>query len=680
MSSLDPNMSFRPLTVVPHEINPSEHTQKKGKIDLQIKSSNDEKPILLEAFKRSPANFFKTLSKENIKIQVETPEGKKQKVYVNIEKITDKLGITPDEIKTAKKKGKGVLENLLVKKARELTKTERPPSYEKPRANTDAKTFVPSEAALDSLPESEADLPPFPSMGSDDDLFPQVGPEDFFPEGLAFPDDEDFFDEPDSIIEEKPSPEKQAEMQRDREIIGNYSRILKELGEMDPNQSLITNDQELFALMNTITAAVKRFHGKTEIGTHETKGQEDIKFRVTYDPKAAEGEKVKLLAVKKFIGIGTFGIAYRTVYVLTKQESVEKESYINYKFMAKFVKAKIADPIFRPFDGILRGFVGNPTAETLSICLKKLEEMHNPNAKKVAAILNELIQKPEADVRAEATNLMDLNLEGKVWGIQEIPSETEHTVQQIVPSGPAGATGKMVVRSVLYDGDYHSHIKSVEIDRSEAGKVKEKKQCLYEAFQLIAGLAYAHSKNYIHGDIKPENIFVKKTGVTQNGVEIVNLAIADWAGAKRIGETSGPSVYTPGFCTTADRDLAKLAANIDQQAADVYALGKTILIRILGREFDLLSTEDSTKRSDNLTKMKDDLGYSEKFINLLQEMIADEPEDRSDILDLLGELIDIIKAEAPEVAALIYQQLNSEEFANSEIKDEFREFAPPQET
>lgn len=589
------------LDLPPHSLavtNDINETTHKKETRLQIQSCyTDESPVSLAASKLTWYNFpLLLLSKKNIKLIVKNPKGKDEKIYVHINTITKKLGLTLKDIKAVKTKKR--LEKLLFEHADKVTAHAR------------------EQKAL--------------------------------------------------------------------EITKNYERILAEIESIDPDEKFqgISTDE----LMTVIKTSVEVFHASGSKTFETTDSTSEIKFHVTYDPAAQIDERVRLTR-RIFLGKGSFGKAYHKLDFHTKDQRVEKEVYINYKSIAKDLKEVVdafksssanIDYILQ----IITPFIDSkpPNAEALAVCLAALIELEDEGdeiAQIILSHVNNKLKVPEQDLQFEARNLANLNANGKVWGLQEIPPTKEHTVQPIIPAAKTkkgkmkvpSVKGKMVVpkkivESILYDGNYLAYIHYIK--KADRGNSQEKTKCLYEAFQLLAGLAYAHSIGCIHGDIKPENIFYNHSDIeTKDGVKLPTLAISDWGGARQIGlDPRGPNTFTTEYSTQQDRTLAREPPHKDQQKMDIYAIGLTIAARIIGKR----PGEKKCSIEDALTKIKE-FGFPDKLFALLASMMKENQKDRPTAEQALKELNAVISETNPELAKIIYQQLDREKPANEAYKE-----------
>lgn len=85
---------------------------------------------------------------------------------------------------------------------------------------------------------------------------------------------------------------------------------------------------------------------------------------------------------------------------------------------------------------------------------------------------------------------------------------------------------------------------------------------------VVSGLLAIHSKNFVHGDIKTENIFAHAGA---NGLE---FALGDLEFTHQVGPKNAPRLYAYGTPALTAPEVF-LAGPIDEKAAEIWAAGKT---------------------------------------------------------------------------------------------------------
>lgn len=113
-------------------------------------------------------------------------------------------------------------------------------------------------------------------------------------------------------------------------------------------------------------------------------------------------------------------------------------------------------------------------------------------------------------------------------------------------------------------------------------------------FQILSAVNYIHSRNILHGDIKPENIFFKKTGDDRIPIRVI---LGDFGGAdgkfcnnKQLIMTSRYSLpYLPPDVARNEYFDSDYTYNL---SADIWALGVTFYELIMGFELRSMEFED----------------------------------------------------------------------------------------
>jgi serine/threonine protein kinase len=134
---------------------------------------------------------------------------------------------------------------------------------------------------------------------------------------------------------------------------------------------------------------------------------------------------------------------------------------------------------------------------------------------------------------------------------------------------------------------------------------------LWMVRQAAQGLAALHLASWIHGDVKPENLFVSKLG----HVTVLDLGFARPMGTRSNGEFFG----TPRYAAPELIDSGETTASA---AADIFALGSVLL--------KLIAWTGPTVRNP------ESLGA---VAELVSEMIATAPVDRPSAKDVASRLL-----------------------------------------
>ena len=132
--------------------------------------------------------------------------------------------------------------------------------------------------------------------------------------------------------------------------------------------------------------------------------------------------------------------------------------------------------------------------------------------------------------------------------------------------------------------------------------------------QAARGLAAAHARNIIHGDVKPENIMVREDG---------QVKLLDFGLARRIGPGEADAAITlgsPGYMSPEQMHGVSLTA-----ATDVFSLGLVLRELAAGRH----AVEDSAWRRQVPNR---------RLAALLEAMLRNEPQRRPGAADVADRL------------------------------------------
>jgi len=155
--------------------------------------------------------------------------------------------------------------------------------------------------------------------------------------------------------------------------------------------------------------------------------------------------------------------------------------------------------------------------------------------------------------------------------------------------------------------------------------------------QVCLAVSYAHSKNIIHHDIKPDNILIGKFG---------QVFLCDWGIALRSKNDTQPPLDlrikgTPGFLAP------EVLENKDGESLDIYSLGCLLYFILSGRVpiENKSNIEDYLKEliSDNSIPLKDACKYDvpESLIRIYEKCCRPLPEDRYQSVSEIIEDIDL---------------------------------------
>ena len=202
----------------------------------------------------------------------------------------------------------------------------------------------------------------------------------------------------------------------------------------------------------------------------------------------------------------------------------------------------------------------------------------------------------------------------------------------------------------LYDigEDRGHHFFGMELIDGESAQDRldrEGKLSLDWALHIVRGVAealkYAHERQIIHRDIKPDNIMLTKDG----HVKLADLGLAKKVGGDTVGVTqTGAGMGTPYYMAP---EQAEDAAHVDHRA-DIYALGITLLHLLTGKR----PYDGDSAYSIIIAHVNKPLPSGEQLGTallagveaLIQKMCAKSPEERYQDHDSL--LADLERAQA----------------------------------
>lgn len=147
---------------------------------------------------------------------------------------------------------------------------------------------------------------------------------------------------------------------------------------------------------------------------------------------------------------------------------------------------------------------------------------------------------------------------------------------------------------------------------------------------VIRALMKLHSHNIIFGDLSPGNIIVDP--------ETLNIKFVDFEGSSEVGIDPPDNVLTPGFASK-ERDARAYIRFTD----DHYALGCVMAFLLL--PITQLSDIEPLKISDFLHEIQTDIGLPAEFIEVIQELISEEPKSLEHYQKILeGASMDLLKS------------------------------------
>jgi serine/threonine protein kinase len=141
--------------------------------------------------------------------------------------------------------------------------------------------------------------------------------------------------------------------------------------------------------------------------------------------------------------------------------------------------------------------------------------------------------------------------------------------------------------------------------------------------QAAAALGYAHKKNIIHRDVKPENLLLTKEGV----IKVADLGLAKWIGDESTMTQSGWVLGSPHYISP---ERLRDAQTVDPRS-DVYSLGATLYHLLTGRipyegSPPVVMSMHLHAPLPNPREANPNLDYD--ICDILQRMMSKDPADR----------------------------------------------------
>jgi len=155
------------------------------------------------------------------------------------------------------------------------------------------------------------------------------------------------------------------------------------------------------------------------------------------------------------------------------------------------------------------------------------------------------------------------------------------------------------------------------------------KDVLLIAIQVGDALRYIHSRGLIHGDVKPDNIFIVD-GVAK---------IGDFSGLVTLLSSLSEIHYTPGFRAPEQcySDLKRVSVERGlENRIDVYQLANTILFTLTRESLDGEEALNDAARARVLSKVGD-----AELRSLLNSMLSANPCERPSMDEVLTRLYEI---------------------------------------
>ncbi|XP_022731063.1 serine/threonine-protein kinase GRIK2-like [Durio zibethinus] len=135
---------------------------------------------------------------------------------------------------------------------------------------------------------------------------------------------------------------------------------------------------------------------------------------------------------------------------------------------------------------------------------------------------------------------------------------------------------------------------------------------------IVSGLIYLHAHNIVHGDIKPDNLLITRTGTVKIGDYSVSQVFED--NDDELRRSPGTPVFTAPECC--------LGLTYHGKAADTWAVGVTLYCMVLGKYPFLGETLQDTydKIVNNPLILPNDM--NPELRNLLEGLLCKDPKQR----------------------------------------------------
>lgn len=153
---------------------------------------------------------------------------------------------------------------------------------------------------------------------------------------------------------------------------------------------------------------------------------------------------------------------------------------------------------------------------------------------------------------------------------------------------------------------------------------------------IVSGLIYLHAHNIVHGDIKPDNLLVTRTGTVKIADFSVSQVFED--DNDELRRSPGTPVFTAPECC--------LGLTYHGKAADTWAVGVTLYCMVLGQYPFLGESLQDTydKIVNNLLSLPDNI--NPQLRNLLEGLLCKDPNERM-TLDAVAKHAWVIGEEGP---------------------------------
>ena len=187
-----------------------------------------------------------------------------------------------------------------------------------------------------------------------------------------------------------------------------------------------------------------------------------------------------------------------------------------------------------------------------------------------------------------------------------------------------------------------------DVLKKQGGRPIEEREALRIIAQIAEALAHAHSRGFIHRDVKPKNIMLTKEGVAK----LADMGLARQAAdADAALEEVGKAFGTPYYIAP---EQVRGDPRIDFRA-DIYSLGATLYEMVTGRPPFTAQTPQQIMQKHVTAALTPPDHINPKLSSgtseVIEVMMSKRPADRyNSTEDLLVDLRSVAKDEPPRIA------------------------------
>lgn len=160
------------------------------------------------------------------------------------------------------------------------------------------------------------------------------------------------------------------------------------------------------------------------------------------------------------------------------------------------------------------------------------------------------------------------------------------------------------------------------------------------AKQVAEGLGHAHEKQVLHGDLKPTNIVVEKTGLVKI-LDIGLFRLTESSATSTVEDTSETASLASGIYRPTEQIEGK---GVDERT-DWYSFGALVCFLLTGKPFE---KPDACRSPEELKKLRPDA--PQPLIELCSKLIAENPADRPASLEAVSAALAEAEKEAVKKA------------------------------